>query len=128
MRGPKGVVDIDVGERREGAGELFIVRLFFGMKPQVLQEDHVTVAHLRDGASYLRADAVGQLADRRAQQFTQPYCHGIQRSEERRVGKSVLPCVDLGGRRIIKKKKAILEAKKRSISNIDDPEELSYIV
>src|SRR5216117_4352407 len=27
------------------------------------------------------------------------------RSEERRVGKSVLPCVDLGGRRIIKKKK-----------------------
>src|SRR5216117_4419203 len=26
------------------------------------------------------------------------------RSEERRVGKDVLPCVDLGGRRIIKKK------------------------
>src|SRR5216117_4288655 len=27
------------------------------------------------------------------------------RSEERRVGKECLPCVDLGGRRIIKKKK-----------------------
>src|SRR5213592_5157269 len=30
---------------------------------------------------------------------------GAVRSEERRVGKSVLRCVDLGGRRIIKKKK-----------------------
>src|SRR5216117_4432897 len=32
-------------------------------------------------------------------------CQTGGRSEERRVGKSVLPCVDLGGRRIIKKKK-----------------------
>src|SRR5213595_4086465 len=36
-------------------------------------------------------------------------CHGRaserERSEERRVGKEFLSCVDLGGRRIIKKKK-----------------------
>ena len=31
--------------------------------------------------------------------------HAKRRSEERRVGKSVFACVDLGGRRIIKKKR-----------------------
>src|SRR6187401_3675319 len=42
------------------------------------------------------------------------WCCRIQatRSEERRVGKSVVGCVDLGGRRIIKKKK---KKKKRKI-------------
>src|SRR3546814_16397480 len=34
-----------------------------------------------------------------------PACGGLIRSEERRVGKSVSVRVDLGGRRIIKKKK-----------------------
>src|SRR6187401_3673934 len=34
-----------------------------------------------------------------------PGVRRARRSEERRVGKSVVGCVDLGGRRIIKKKK-----------------------
>src|SRR5216117_4427747 len=44
----------------------------------------------------------------RGGEYHAPQVLGIDggcRSEERRVGKSVLPCVDLGGRRIIKKKK-----------------------
>src|SRR5213083_3532709 len=36
-------------------------------------------------------------------------CRDRPRSEERRVGKGVRCCVDLGGRRIIKKKKKIKE-------------------
>src|SRR6059036_4131335 len=40
----------------------------------------------------------------------------IPRSEERRVGKSVVGCVDLGGRRIIKKKKK-KEKKKKGKNN-----------
>src|SRR5216117_2423645 len=41
--------------------------------------------------------------DTQIEAFRQVLAQG--RSEERRVGKGVLPCVDLGGRRSIKKKK-----------------------
>src|SRR5213595_4096897 len=45
---------------------------------------------------------LARVVDLPARQRPPPRARG--RSEERRVGKSVLSCVDLGGRRIIKKK------------------------
>src|SRR5213595_4221568 len=56
-------------------------------------------------SSDLTSGAVGRRLARPARGAGHPLAAVGPRSEERRVGKGVLSCVDLGGRRIIKKKK-----------------------
>src|SRR5437588_7806028 len=45
MRGPEGIIDIDVAEFRESTGELWVVRFLPGMKTQIFQERDVAVLH-----------------------------------------------------------------------------------
>src|SRR5207253_4744348 len=48
MRGPEGIIDIDVAEFRESTGELWVVRFLPGMKTQIFQERDVAVLHRGD--------------------------------------------------------------------------------
>ena len=58
MRRRKRVVDEDVAERGEAAGELAVVVFFLGMKAGVFQAENIAVLHRGDGFLRRRPDAV----------------------------------------------------------------------
>ena len=55
--GPEGVVDVQVGVRRERRRERRVVRLLLGMEAQVLEQHDLARSHPLEGV--LRADAEG---------------------------------------------------------------------
>ena len=59
MRRPKGVVNVEVTERRKFPSEVRIVLLFTRVKAHVLEQQYVAVGHLGDGLARDRTDAVG---------------------------------------------------------------------
>ena len=72
MRGAERVVDVDLGERREPAGELGIVGGLAGVEAEVLEQaDAARLERLDRGASGL-ADAVVREGDRRPHQLGEP--------------------------------------------------------
>ena len=72
VRRAERVVDVDVGERRERLRERRIVLFLFGMKPQVLEQDHASVGRTADRRLRRGADAVLGERHRPVQQFGQP--------------------------------------------------------
>ena len=58
MRGAKGIVNINVAERGQLHRKLLIILLLFRMEPEVLEQQHVAILHLRDRTSDLLANAI----------------------------------------------------------------------
>ena len=58
MRRRKRVVDKDIAERGEAAGELAVVVFFLGMKAGVFQAKNIAVLHRGDGFLRRRPDAI----------------------------------------------------------------------
>ena len=67
MRRPERVVDVKVPECGKGFGKRRIVRLFFGMETNVLEQHDIAVAQLRDRGLGHRADAIVGERDRCSQ-------------------------------------------------------------
>ena len=91
VRRPERVVDVQIGERRKGSGELRIVLFFFGMEAQVLEEHHAAaraVDHLH-GILRRRADAVVDELHGPSEQLREVTCDG--RQAELRVRLSLRP-------------------------------------
>ena len=64
MRGSEGVVDINVGEPGQAPGELGVIGLFPGVKPQVLEQQDIPRRELPDELLDLRPDAILDEPDR----------------------------------------------------------------
>src|SRR5579864_5312388 len=60
MRRSKRIVYIQVAERGEGCGELWLVLLFFGMKPKILEQDEAgaRLMHAANRLTHLVAHAI----------------------------------------------------------------------
>ena len=63
VRRAEGVVDVDVGERRELPGERGVVRLLARVEAEVLEEEDAARRQRRDGLRRFGADAVGRERD-----------------------------------------------------------------
>ncbi len=80
VSGAERIVDVDIGEPRQGLGEGRIVCLLGGMEPQVLEEDDIAVGHARDQRLDAGAHAVGRHRDGGAEQLREPDGRGPQRA------------------------------------------------
>ncbi len=69
--GGKGVVHIEIAQRRQRLGEGRIVGLFPGVETQVLQQQHVAVPELVHRGASVRTDAVVRERDGGADQAGQ---------------------------------------------------------
>ena len=58
MGAGKGVVDVEIAERRQPGREIGIVLLFFGVEAQVFEHDDVAAGHGRDHGLGLRPYAI----------------------------------------------------------------------
>ena len=79
MRGAEGVVDVDVGERRELLREAGVVLLFLGMKPEILEEHDAIRACAVDRGRGRRPDRILREFDGTAEQLRQPFRDRPQR-------------------------------------------------
>ena len=79
MGGGERVVDVDVGEPRQVAGQVGVVPLLAGVEAGVLQQQDVAVAHRGHGVLGHRADAVGGEGHRAADRLLQGGGHRAQR-------------------------------------------------
>src|SRR5438552_15521004 len=79
MRGPEGIIDIDVAEFRESTGELWIVCFLPGMKTQILQERDVAILHRGDDLFRHLAHYVVTEDDRLIDQGVQMIAHWSER-------------------------------------------------
>jgi len=71
MDGGKRIVDVDIAEPRQLAGESRFVRRLLAMEPHVLQEEDVAGAPTLDRIGDRRTDAVFQLPNWTAEQIRQ---------------------------------------------------------
>jgi hypothetical protein len=74
----EGVVDVEIGQRRQLLGEARIVLFFFGVEAQVLQQQHAARRQRRHRLLRRRAHAVLGEGHRRAQQRRQRIGHRAQ--------------------------------------------------
>ncbi len=72
VAGAEGVVDVEVAERGDLRGEGGVALLLLGVEAEVLEEDDFAGLQRGAGLGDRRADAVGQEADRLAQQLGEP--------------------------------------------------------
>src|SRR5439155_18785238 len=82
MGGAEGVVDIDIGERREAPRERLVVFLLARVKTEVFQEEHVARLHPGDQFLDLRPDAIWREEDFFAQKALEPSgdrCQAVSR-------------------------------------------------
>ena len=84
VRGPEGVVDVEIAELGQTPREGGIVALLFGMEAHVLEQQHVAVAQLRNGVVGFLADAVVGERDRTPRRSASACATG--RSEKRGSG------------------------------------------
>ena len=93
MGGTEGVVDVEVSDRGELLGKLRVVLLLLLVEADVLQQQHVSVAHGFDGGLDLRADAVVGLLDLLSEELGE--AHGT-RGQPELVLRSVLGASQVG--------------------------------
>ena len=79
MRRAEGIVDVEIAALREFARECRIVRLFLGMKADVLEEHEAAVGDGVRCGDGRRAHAVVDERDRRAEPFAEARRDGPQR-------------------------------------------------
>src|SRR5947207_2400055 len=70
MGGTECVVDINIAERRQLFGESRIVLLFFRMKAEILEQQHISILQSSRHSLNLRSNAVRRELDRLFQQLT----------------------------------------------------------
>src|SRR5512146_1435773 len=63
MSGSEGVIDVEVGELRQLLGEGLVVGFFFGMEPDVFEQQGLAALELTCQFFGLHANAVGREAD-----------------------------------------------------------------
>ena len=61
MRGAKGIVHVKITQLGERLGELWIVRLFTGLKPNILEQCDIAVLHVLN--NFLRHIANGVVTE-----------------------------------------------------------------
>ena len=71
MTRPEGIVTVDVSHRRQLACELGVPLLFSRLKPQILQQQHLSGPQFRPFGNRIRPDRVGGEQDGLSQQFRQ---------------------------------------------------------
>src|SRR5690606_5403140 len=76
VRRAKGIVHVEVAEGGELVGELGIVRLLFGVEPQVLEQQHRSRLHLPHGYLHLWPYTVRHSFHLLAEKALQVTCHG----------------------------------------------------
>src|SRR5213594_1708248 len=72
MRAAKGIIDIEWRKQPEFLGKARIIRLFLGMKAQVLQKHHFAWTGRRDGIFNFGSDALGHEVHMVPQQLQEP--------------------------------------------------------
>ena len=77
MRGAEGVVDVEVGERREAAREIGVVGRLAGVEPEVLEQHHPARLELRYGRFDLSTDAVVEQSDGSIEGLLHRPSHGL---------------------------------------------------
>ena len=89
MRRRKGVVDVEISQRRETSREGGIVPLLFGVKAYVFEQQDLTVVQLRDRSLRNFTDAIAGKRDVRAEALRERPCD--RRERERRIRLSIGP-------------------------------------
>src|ERR1022692_353229 len=84
MRRAERIIHVEVRQASQLLGELLVVRFFFGVKPQILQQQGLTLFQLRGHLLRLRSHAVGPEAHVLAasqlfvEHHAQPFRHRLQ--------------------------------------------------